>query len=444
MMLKRKALNQLRKWKSREDRKPLLVEGPRQVGKTYIIQVFAAETYETCFELNFLKNPSLKEIFSGDLSPDAVLSGIRLSFPGQHYTPGRTLIFLDEIQACHDAITALKFLSGDPRFDVIASGSSLGIVHAQTSSWPVGQIDYLDMWALDFEEFLWAIGLDEDLVEEIKKYRTGKTVVPEAIHQKMTTFLRQYLVIGGMPEVVKHFVPDQDYQTADEIQRSIYRDYTADIAHYANPEIRLKAQACWNSVPAQLTKVNHKFQYGTVEKKGNKQKFGSSVDWLTAARMVLKVNNVNKVEYPLKNQTLEDNYRLYPSDIGLLISTYDFRLKRAFLLDHADDDLSESIVFRTAKGGIFEALAADMLCKKGYFEKCWFYRNEAGTVELEFLIEGPTGVYPLEIKAGNNKTRSLDKILSDDNIALGYKFANQNAGISGKKISLPLYMLPFI
>lgn len=453
-MLRRKAMDQLVSWKSRPDRKPLLVEGPRQAGKTYIIRVFAAETYETCYELNFLENSSLKKIFSGDLNPNAVLSGIRLSFPEKRYTPGKTLVFLDEIQACPDAVTALKFLAKDPRFDVIASGSSLGMIHGQTASWPVGQIDYLDMWALDFEEFLWAIGLDEDLLEGIKAYKSGKAVIPEAIHQRMTAFLRQYLVIGGMPEVVKTFAAEQDYLAADQIQRQIYRDYTADIAHYAEPEIRLKAQACWNSIPAQLTKVNHKFQYSAVEKKGNKQKFGSSVDWLTAARMVLRVNNVSRVEYPLKNQTMEENYRLYPSDIGLLISTYDFSLKRAFLQEPAEDNiiernmmegnLAESIVFRTVRGGIFEALAADMLCKKGYFEKCWFYRNETGTVELEFLVEGPEGVCPIEIKAGNNKTRSLDKILSDDHIALGYKFANQNAGTYGKKISLPLYMLPFI
>ena len=422
----------------------MLVEGPRQVGKTFIIRAFAAETYEACYELNFLKTPTSKSIFTGDLSPDTILAGIRLSFPEQRLAPGKTLVFIDEIQACPDAITALKFLAGDSRFDVIASGSSLGMVHAQTSSWPVGQIEYLDMWALDFEEFLWAIGLEEDLMDVIKAYKTGKMIIPEAVHQKMNSFLMQYLVIGGMPEVVNAFVPEKDYLAADQVQRRIYRDYTADIAHYAAPEIRLKAQACWNSIPAQLTKVNHKFQYGVVEKRGNRQKFGSSVDWLTASRMVLQIHNVNKVEYPLKNQILEENFRLYPSDIGLLISTYDFSLKRAFLFEQSEDNLSELIVFRTAKGGIFEALAADMLCKKGYFEKCWFYRNEAGTVEIEFLIEGTIGVTPIEIKAGNSKTKSLDKILSDENIILGYKFANQNAGTFGKKISLPMYMLPFI
>ena len=442
-MLRRKALESLRRWRTEKDRKPLLVEGPRQVGKTFIIRVFAREAYETVYELNFLMNPSAKTVFTGDLSADVILAGIRLNHPGVPYIPGKTLIFLDEIQACPEAITALKFLAHDNRFDVIASGSSLGIVHAQTSSWPVGQIDYLDMWSLDFEEFLWAVGIDDDLIETVRTYRTGERVIPEGIHRKMTEYLRQYLVIGGMPETVNNFIIDSDYSAADATQRRIYRDYTADIAHYAEPEIRLKAQACWESVPAQLSKDNHKFQYGVVEKRGTAAKFGSSVEWLKAARMVSVVHNVSDVKYPLKNSTMKDHFRLYPTDIGLLICTYDFSLKKALLKDYTDDSLSESIVFRTAKGGIMEALAAEMLCKRGFFDRCWFYRNETGNVEVEFLTESADGVIPIEIKSGNNKTRSLDRILRDDHIVRGYTFADQNAGISGKKITLPLYMLMF-
>ena len=442
-MLRRKALESLRKWKTKPGKKPLLVEGPRQVGKTFIIRVFAEEAYEASYELNFLMNSSLTKIFTGDLSADAILAGIRLNFPGKPFVSGKTLIFLDEIQACPDAITALKFLSGDDRFDVIASGSSLGMIHAQTSSWPVGQIDYLDMWSLDFEEFLWAVGIDDDLIETVRGYRTGEKVIPEAIHQKMTEFLRQYLVTGGMPEVVALFINGWDYSAADAAQRRIYRDYSADIAHYAEPEIRVKAQACWNSIPAQLSKDNHKFQYSTVERRGTAAKFGSSVEWLKAARMVSVVQNVTGVHYPLKNAAMQDHFRLYPTDIGLLISTYDFSLKKAFLREDEGDSLSEAIVFRTAKGGILEALAAEMLCKRGCFERNWFYRNEAGSLEIEFLTEGINGIIPIEIKAGNHKTRSLDKILQDDQIVRGYKFADQNAGISGKKVTLPLYMLMF-
>ena len=442
-MLKRKAAAALLQWKTKENRKPLLVEGPRQVGKTFLIRAFAQQHYESCFELNFLENPGLKSVFSRDLNANEILAGIRLNRNDQRFVPGETLIFLDEIQACPEAITALKFLRGDPRFDVIASGSSLGIVHAQTASWPVGQIDYLDMWSLDFEEFLWAVGIDDDVVELVRQYRKGEKTIPEAIHYRMSELLWQYLVIGGMPEVVKAFIQDQDYVTADAVQRTIYRDYVADIAHYAEPEMRLKAQACWNAIPAQLSKENHKFQYSTVEKRGSAAKFGSSIDWLKAARMIQVILNVNGVNYPLRNEALSDNFRIYPTDIGLLISTFDYSLKRAFLRQDDDRSLSENIIFRTAKGGIIEALAAEILCKRGYFDQCYFHRNESGNLEIEFLIEDERGIIPIEVKAGNHRTKSLDRILADDRITVGYKFADQNAGRDGKKISLPLYMLMF-
>ena len=442
-MLKRKAMDALHRWKAKPGRKPLIVEGPRQVGKTFTVRAFAKEAYEACYELNFLEDNGLKAIFTGSLSADAILTGIRLEMPDTSYVPGKTLVFLDEIQACPQAITSLKFLAEDPRFDVIASGSSLGIVHAQTSSWPVGQVEYYDMWSLDFEEFLWAMGVGADLIETIREFRTGENKIPEAIHQKMTEFLRQYLVIGGMPEVVGVFVHEKDYAAADMVQRRIYRDYTADIAHYAEPEIRLKAQACWTALPVQLSKDNHKFQYSVIEKRGTAAKFGTSVEWLTAARMVLRVQNVSKIQFPLRGMAIADHFRLYPTDIGLLISTYDYSLKKAFLRDEAEGSLSETIVFRTVRGGIYEALAAEILCKRGFSGQIWFFRNETGTIEVEFLTEGADGILPLEIKAGNAKTRSLDKILEDEMIPRGYKFADQNAGVSGKKITLPLYMLMF-
>ena len=442
-MLKRKVISFLKEWKNRPNRKPLLIEGPRQVGKTFSVRTFAKVEYQSCFELNFLQFPSLKTIFSGDLSSEEILTGIRLNLTSQPFIPGKTLLFLDEIQACPEAVTSLKFLGEDSRFDVIASGSALGIVHAQTASWPVGQIDHLEMWSLDFEEYLWAMGIDTDLIDSLRAYAKGERPIPAAIHMKMSELLRQYLALGGMPMVVQAFVDDRDYVHADRIQRNIYQDYTADIAHYAEPEVRLKAQACWQSIPAQLSKENHKFQYSVVEHRGSAAKFGSAVEWLHAARMVQKIPNVSRIEYPLLSVCVPDHFRLYPTDIGLLLSTYDFSLKRTFLKGEETEGLAESIVFRTAKGGIFEALTADMLCKMGYFDRCFFFRNEAGNVEIEFLIEGGSGVIPLEIKSGNHKTRSLDRVLQDDRITVGYKFADQNAGISGKKITLPLYMLPF-
>lgn len=429
-------------WRTRDTHKPLIVQGARQVGKTFAVRIFAGLSYHAFYELNFLKNASLKDIFHGDLTADTILTGIRLYFPEIKLDPGHTLIFLDELQDCPQAATALKFLAGDSRFDVIASGSSLGMLHGQVSSWPVGQVEYLDMTALDFEEFLWASGVDRDLTQRMSSYADGKTKIPDAVHQVMSKYLRQYMVIGGMPDVVNAFLSGQDYAEADRVQRRILRDYLADIAHYAEPDIRLKAQRCWQSIPVQLNKDNHKFQYETVEHRGTARKFGSSVDWLTAAGMACRVENVTVPEYPLKAFSVPDQFRLYPHDIGLLIGTYDFALKRALVMDEASLQQTESAVVRTAKGGIFEALAADMLQKRGYTELHYF-RNTSGSVEIEFLLENAAGIIPLEIKAGHNRTRSLDTVLQSDAVPYGYKFANQNAGISGKKITLPLYMLMF-
>lgn len=442
-MLKRKALTALKAWKERIGKKPLIVQGARQVGKTYAIRAFAKENYDVCYELNFLQNTALKDIFLGDLSADAVLSGIRLSFPELRLHIGHTLIFLDELQACPEAATALKFLGADPRFDVIASGSALGMLHGQVSSWPVGQVEYLDMYALDFEEFLWAMGVEPDLIASLAGYMDGHAAIPQGIHQAMTSYLRQYMVIGGMPDVVNAFRAEQDFAAADAVQRRIYRDYEADIAHYAEPDIRLKAQRCWQSIPLQLSKPNHKFQYEIVEHRSSARKFGTAVDWLTAAGMACAVYHVSSVEYPLKAFAEDTSFRLYPNDIGLLICTYDFSLKRALAMPDMSMDTEESIVIRTAKGGIYEALAADFLQKQGRHD-LYFYRNTAGTAEIEFLIENRDGVIPIELKAGHNKTRSLDEILQSEAVPYGYKFAEQNAGRAGKRIMLPHYMLMFL
>lgn len=441
-MLKRKKMEQLIRWKNKTKRKALIVNGARQVGKTYIVRAFAKEQYKAFIELNFLEIPQLKEIFSGDLSSDSILTGIKLSFPGIKIINKDTLIFLDEIQECPNAITALKFLAADERIDVIASGSALGMVYNRVTSFPVGSVEYVDMAALDFREFLWAIGIDEDTINEVKKYYDGLMEVPEAIHNKMFTYLKQYMVIGGMPEVVNEFVNGNDYYEADQIQRRIYRDYLADIARYAEPNIKLKAEACYKSIPAQLVKENHKFQYSIVEKKGTARKFETSVDWLLSAKLAVQVNNVSYVEYPLAAHVIDNNARLYPGDIGLLICTYDFNVKKALLADVFDGD-TDSLILRTAKGGMYEALVADILSKSGH-ENIYFYRNEVGTAELEFLIEGIDGVIPIEVKAGKSRTKTLNNILKKEDISKGYKLAAQNVGVDGKKITLPLYMVMFL
>ena len=436
-MLRRKILQQLRDWRDSDAHKSLIISGARQIGKTYIVREFGKE-YTSFIELNFLEEPELKQIFEVNLDADAILMGIRLNRPRQTLVEGETLLLLDEIQECPNAITALKFLAKDTRVDTVATGLALGMTYNRITSYPVGYVDYLDMYSLDFEEFLDAMGIDADVLVYVKKHFEDRTPVEPAVHQKMMQYLRQYLVIGGMPEIVDCFVKQQDYVAADTIQRRIYRDYLADIARFAKPADKLKAEKCYRSIPAQLMKQNHKFQYSIVEKKGTTRKFESSLDWLETAHMIIPVMNVGYVEYPLLAHEISDQVRVYPSDTGLLIAAYDFSLKQAILQD-GESNIENGVVLKTAKGGLYEALIAGMLQKAGY-KNLHFYRNEAGTAEIEFLIDGPSDTIPIEVKAGRSRARTLDNLLKKEDISCGIKLANQNVGIDGKKVTLPLYM----
>ena len=441
-MLKRKAMTSLEKWKATPKRKSLLISGARQVGKTYLVRRFAEANYASFIELNFVENNSLTEIFAGSLDAQSILTNIRLVMPHQKIIPGETLLFLDEIQECPQAITALKFLTQAEEIDVIASGSALGIAYKQTASFPVGAVEFLDMTSLDLEEFLWAIGIGEDVIDTVRSYFVRKAPVPQGIHTKMMEYLHRYMVIGGMPEAVQKFTDSQSYSEADAVLRSIYRSYIADIAHYAAPDVRIKAEKCYRSIPLQLTKDNHKFQYKAVEEKGTARKFETSIDWLVNACMAYPVHNVSAVEFPLEAYIKEDNFRLYMNDIGLLISTYDYELKNVLLHDGILEKKPDNLVLRAAKGGLYESLAADILMKNG--KKLSFFRNDAGSVELEFFFENAEGIIPVEIKAGKNSTASLNRILEQENIPYGYKLSSQNVGTAGKKITHPLYMLMFI
>ena len=435
-------MRRLLDWKRSRSGRSLIISGARQVGKTYLARLFAREQYASFIELNFLEDGSLKGIFSGALDPDTLLTNIRLYRPQAQILPGETLLLLDEVQECPQAVTALKFMSQDSRIDVIATGSALGMAYRQTSSFPVGYVDYLDLTALDLEEFLWALGIDRELLSTIRGAFEEKRPVPDVVHTKMMEYLRQYIVTGGMPEAVAAFAESGDYAETDRIQRRIYRSYVDDIARYAPPQIRIKAEKCYTSIPLQLSKENHKFQYKAVEEKGTARKFETSIDWIVNAFIAQPVLNVSAIAFPLKAYAREDNFRLYMNDVGLLIATYPFEIKRAIVQDGAFEANSPNYLLQSAKGGIYEALAADILIKNGRVP--YFYRNDTVSLEIEFLIEGKDGIVPVEIKAGRRRTPSLDRVLEQDTVPYGYKAASQNVGVAGKKITLPLYMLMFL
>ena len=434
-MLRRKVSDDLVKWKNKGDRKCLMLRGARQVGKTFSARAFAEENFEAFIEINFLKQPTLKDIFKGDLDVNSLLKVFSLYLPEARFVPGKTLLFLDEIQECPEAITSLKFWREDGRFCVIASGSMLGIDYKRPTSYPVGSVDYIDMYPLDFREFLWAAGVSDEIIQILKDSFDSLTPVSEPIHKKMTELLRTYLITGGMPDVVNAYFAGNSAADADEKQRAILNDYKYDIAHFAKAEDKIKAEKCYFSIPDQLSKENHKFQYSVVESGGTARKYKNSVDWLSDANLVYRCVNVSKMSVPLASYRDEKNFRLYPSDIGLLTAMFDYSVKAGLM--------SGSTQIKHAKGGIYEALVADMLIKNGHTD-LYFRKNEQATFEMEFLLETEKGVIPVEVKAGNSRSRSLDTMLKKDEYLYGYKLADANVGKAGKKITLPLYMGMFL
>ena len=436
-MLEREALKTLINWKNKEGKKCLLVRGARQIGKTYLVEHFGTSEYESCITLNFLKNPSYQKIFSGDLDTRTLLVNISLYIPEAKLIPGKTLIFLDEIQECPNAITSLKFWNEEKRYDVIASGSMLGIDYKRPTSFPVGAIEYLDMNSLSFKEFLIASGVSEDVFGILRDSFNHRTPVPVAVHDRIMHLLRMYMVLGGMPEVLTIYFEENNLQRADEKQRAILNDYRYDIAHYASADIKTKAEKCYLSLPNQLSKDNHKFQYSVVEKGGTTRKFGSSMDWLEGAFLVNCVKNLNGYNLPLRNCINEQSFRVYATDIGLYIAMFDFSVKERLL--YPDQNDRENF----KKGGFYEALINDLLIKNGNRE-LFFRKDEASTFEIEFILEKADGVIPVEVKSSNSRSKSLDNILKKSEIPYGYKLIDGNVGQVEKKIKLPLYMAMFI
>lgn len=433
-MLRRKIYDKLLAWKNNKGKKDaILLRGVRQCGKTYIVREFGKREYKNFIEINFIERPDMQAVFSGNLDVDNMVQQIKLSMPGCQFIPGETLLFLDEIQDVPNARTSLKFWTQDGRFDCIASGSLLGMDYKNEVSIPVGYEQQLIMRTLDFEEFIWALGAEVNLKEMLAPYVDGAKRVPEAMHNSLNKYLQEYIVVGGLPEVVDTYIATKDFYQVHLLQEKILRDYQDDIAKYALNQDKIKAKQCFLSIPRQLSKENHKFQYSVVEKKATARKFTSSLDWLHNAGLIDFAYNVNSPWFPLKAHVKEDQFRVYLCDIGLLVAMYGYQLKIALLSDALEGP---------AKGGIYESLVADILVKRG--EELYYYKKEDSTLEIEFILERDCKLVPVEVKARKGSTRSLNELLKMDNIERGYKLTAQNTGVVEKKITLPLYMAAII
>ncbi|MEE1421416.1 MAG: ATP-binding protein [Eggerthellaceae bacterium] len=432
-MLKRKIYQQLQEWRDSHHEDCLLIKGARQVGKTFAITQFGQTEYESFIAINFIESPQLKALFDGDLSSSNIKKQMTMLIPGIQFIAEKTLIFLDEIQECPNARTALKFLAQDNTIDVIASGSLLGLSYASVSSIPVGYERQIEMYSLDFEEYLWALGYSEETTNTLREHFHALEPLPDEVHKKMLEILHEFMAIGGMPAVVQAFVEKQNFATAYAEQEKILAAYLDDIAKFADVTTRNKARECYLSIPRQLAKENTKFKYGMVEKKGTARKFETALDWLRDANLVRYCRAVTTPQFPLRAYEDESKFRVYLSDPGLLCAMYGFEMIAAIIRDELQGPM---------KGGIYENVVADMLVKAGRDLHYWM--NDKGNIEIEFLLEKEASVVPVEVKAKRGATASLNKLLEQDDMKYGYKLSAGNIGVSGKKITLPLYMALYL
>ncbi|MCR5728393.1 MAG: DUF4143 domain-containing protein [Lachnospiraceae bacterium] len=439
-MLKRKMYTRLLEWKNSENKKCLMIKGARQVGKTFLIREFGRNEYESFIEINFIIQKDFKSIFDSDLGAENIYKRMSFSMPDIRLIPGRTLIFLDEIQNCGNARTALKFLTEDGRFDVISSGSLLGLTYAENGdkdaeepgSIPTGYEAFLTMHPLDFEEFLWAENYSIEMIADVKKCFDTTQKVDPFINSKLEELFREYIVVGGMPEVVAHYCTNHDFNEVLDIQEQILEDYRFDISKHAKGAEKQKVRACYDAIPKQLAKELKKFQYSTVEKGSTSKKYGDSVQWLIDSATVNPCYNIAEAYIPLLANAVENQFKLYINDTGLLCAIYGFETRRAIL---------DNSIKGNAKGGIYENIIAECLIKNGY--KLYYYKPDDDH-ELEFLIEKEGGVVPIEVKAGNTSTVSLNNFINDHKPPVAYKFVNGNVGQAGNKITLPHYMAMFL
>ena len=432
-MLRRKALDFLLNWKQTKQNECLLIKGARQIGKTYIVREFAKSYYENFIEINFEKNPEMKSAFDGNLDVDNLIREISLRMLGIKFEPQKTLLFLDEIQACPQARTALKFLAQQDDFDVIATGSLLGINYKDISSIPVGYERQYEMHSLDFEEFLWAIGISEEVINSLKINFENKTPIQNETNKIMQKYLREFMIIGGMPAVINKFLETNNYNDVHAEQEKILNDYLNDIAKYASTADKPKARNCYLSIPRQLAKENTKFKYGEVEKGGTARKYANCLDWLRDANLIRYCYNCIPPEFPLAAYVRQEQFRIYTNDIGLLICMYGYQMKEAILTDSLKG---------SAKGGIYENLIADFLVKKGY--PLYYFKRDDSSSEVEFLIEKDCSVVPIEVKSKKGSTSSLDTLLKKEETKYGYKIIDGNIGQVDKKITIPHYMAMFL
>lgn len=428
-MLNRKIISRLEEWKVNHAHEALLVKGARQVGKTTTIREFARKNYSNLVEINFEQDPTAKEAFSGRLDTQTVIA--RLSAMGYGpFVEHRTLVFLDEIQSCPKARTAIKFLVEDGRFDYIESGSLLGINYADVSSYPVGFESQIDMYPLDFEEWLWANNVGEDVIRIIRQTYAEHREVDRFMHDQLMRHYRNFLVVGGMPKVVTTFLQNPDFNETIRQQRIIIDNYRNDIAKYAGSE-KARAKRFFDAIPAQLSKPHKRFVLSELEKSGNMQKYSDSAQWLQDAGVALFCYNTHSLSLPFEQYENRNMFKVYLLDTGLLCAMWNDKIQWQVM----NGDLSIN------EGALTENFVAEELVKHGH---TLHYYDRKSRNELDFIIKDGNKVSILEVKSGNNYKQhtALNNVLDQmsEYVERSIVLNKDNGGKEGDIYYPPLYM----
>lgn len=435
-LLKRKIDEYLLQWKSNPEKMPLIVKGARQIGKTESIRNFARNNYKYIVEINFVLQKQFKDIFDDGFEVDTIIKNISLKKPDLEFVAGETLIFFDELQECMNCATSLKSFRLDGRYDVICSGSLMGINYKEIESNSVGNKEDYEMYSMDFEEFLWAKGYKQEQIEDLFLHMKTLTPFSKVELEVMFDNFREYMVLGGMPMIVNTFVTNKNYSGTLKMQRQILLDYEEDITKYAGGLDKGKILNVYRKIPVFLGKDNKKFQISKVAKDARSREYVGTVDWLSDAGIVNICYCMALPELPLKGNYNPENFKIYFGDTGLLIGALD---------EEAQEDLRNNKNFNAYKGAIYENVVGEMLVKQGF--PLYFYRNEKSTVEMDFFVRDKDSLIPIEVKAVDGATASLNNLIDKDkygDIKYGIKLGYKNIGFNGKFYTFPYFLAVFI
>ena len=430
--LTRKIDKYLIDWKNDKNRLPLIVKGARQIGKTESIENFGKNNYENLVEINFVLQKQYKNIFDDGFDVDTIIRNISLINPNFNFIPVKTLIFFDEIQDCINATTSLKSFNIDGRYDVICSGSLMGINYQEIESNSVGNKQDYEMYSMDFEEFLWAKGYKETQIEEMYSYMLNCKPLPKVMYDVMLENFKEYMIVGGMPAIVNRFVENKNFSGILKLQQQILLDYEEDITKYAGGLDKTKILNCYRKVPVFLGNENKKFQISKIADGARNREYVGVVEWLENAGIVNVSYAMEVASLPLKGNYNPENYRLYFADTGLLIGSLD---------EEVQEDLRNNENMNTYKGALYENIVSDMLVKEGY--NLYFYKDDSKKIEMDFMVRDINSLVPIEVKANDNATISLNNLIKNKSykdIKYGIKLCNKNIGFNGNFYTFPYFM----